>query len=130
MVAPLAAAIHLGYFPPRVESDDEFRFLRRQFLPFVQGLKATAGGILFPVGQGSKGEEVYILATGKKPDLLLKTLGQMLPLFGEDPLNYRFINCQAYLSLEKNGKAQKDPGRWGWYNRIGQLVGQVQRGLL
>lgn len=129
-MAPLAAAIHLGYFPPRVETEEEFRFLRRQLLPFGQGLKTVAHGILLPMGQGRAGEEVYILATGKKPDLLLKTLVHMLPLFGEDPSNYRFIDCQAYLSRAKDGKVQTEPGPCGWYNRIGAMVGQVQRGLL
>jgi len=128
-VAPLAAAIHLGYFPSRVETDEEYRFLRQQFLPFGQGLKSMATGILLPMGEGSKGEEVYILATGRKPDLLLKTLAHMLPLFGEDLLNYRFINCQAYLSRGKNGRAPKGSGLCDWYNQIGRMVRQVQRGL-
>lgn len=126
----MAAAIHLGYFPPRVETEEEFRFLRRQFLPFGQALKGAARGVLLPMGQGGGGEEVYILATGKKPDLLLKTLAQMLPLLGEDPSNYRFINCQTYFNREKSGKDQGGAGHCGWYNRIGQMVGQVQRGLL
>lgn len=126
----MAAAIHLGYFPPRVESEEEFRFLRRQFLPFGQGLQTVARGILLPMGQGRTGEEVYILATGKKPDLLLKTLRHILPLFGEDPSNYRFINCQAYLYRMEGGKARAVSGGCNWYNRIGEMVQHVQRGLL
>jgi hypothetical protein len=122
----LAAAIHLGYLPPRVGTEEELRILRRQFLPFVQGLKsAVAVGILHHMGEGKKGEDVFILATGKKTDLLLKTLTNILPLLGEDPLHYHFINCQTYMIQ----KAQTDLDPCGWYNQIGQMVRQVQKGL-
>lgn len=127
-MAPIAAAIHLGYLPPSVETREQLRFLLRQHLPFRQGVRQEVGTIL-PLGRGRKGETVCILAVGGKPDLVLKTITKMLPLLGENPTNYHLINCKAYFDQKNHEGVRADPGSCGWYNTIGQLVDQVQRGL-
>ena len=128
-VAPIAAAIHLGYFPPSVKTGKELHFLLRQQLPFRKGVGQREVGTILQLGQGRKGETVFILAVGRKPDLVLKTINKMLPLLDEDPTNYLFINCKAYLNRNNPMEVKARPRLCGWYNAIGQLVDQVQRNL-
>ena len=129
-MAPLAAAIHLGYLPSRVETEAELRFWLRQALPLRKGVNTRERGVLFLMGRGRQGEEVYTLATGKKPDLVLKTIERFLPLLGEDPLNYHFVDCsRTALQRYRTSKEAGDQGLSGWYNAIGRLVREVQRSL-
>ena len=128
-MAPLAAAIHLGYLPSRVESAAELRFFLRQELPWRKGVTAGEFGVLCLAGWGRKGEAVYTLATGKKPDLLLKTITNLLPLLGEDPSNYHFIDCQLALNRHRRQSTVVGAGLCGWYNALGRMVREVQRGL-
>lgn len=128
-MAPLAAAIHLGYLPSRVETEAELRFLLRQELPLRKGVTPREFGVLFLAGRGRRGEEVYTLATGKKPALVLKTITKLLPLLGEDPLNYHFIDCKAALDQYRKQRAVSSPALCGWYNAIGRMVREVQRSL-
>lgn len=128
-VAPIAAAIHLGYFPPSVETEEELTFLLGQQLPFRKGVGRREIGTLLQLGRGRKGETVYLLAVGRKPDLVLKTISKMLPLLGEDPTNYRFIDCKACLEGKKPMTVKSRPRLCGWYNAIGHLVAEVQRNL-
>ena len=128
-VAPLAAAIHLGYLPSQVETEAELRFLLRQELPLRKGVSAREFGVLFLVGRGRKGEGVYTLATGKKPDLVLKTITKILPLLGEDPLNYHFVDCKTALNQHRKQSTAAGPGLCSWYNAIGRMVQEVQRSL-
>ena len=85
--------------------------------------------MVFLMGRGQKGEEVYILATGEKPDLVLKTITKALPLLGEDPSQYQFINCATYLNRCRKEKAKERWGLCGWYNTIGRMAREVQRSL-
>lgn len=128
-LAPLAAAIHLGYLPFRVKTEAELRFLLRQELPLRKGVAAREFGVLFMAGRGRKGEGVYTLATGKKPDLVLKTITKILPLLGEDPLNYHFVNCKTALDRHRKQSNAVGPRLCCWYNAIGQMVREVQRSL-
>ena len=128
-MAPIAAAIHLGYFPPSVKTEEKLDFLLRQQLPFRKGVGKREVGTILQVGRGRKGEAVSILAVGRKPDLILKTIMKMLPLLGEDPTNYHFIDCKAYLDGKNPLEDKSGLGLCGWYNTIGQLVTRVQRDL-
>lgn len=128
-MAPLAAAMHLGYLPSRVTNERELCFLLRQELPLGKGVPAREFGVLFLMGWGQKGEGVYTLATGKKPELVLKTITKMLPLLGEDLLDYHFINCKTALKRHRKQSPAVGPGLCGWYNAIGLMVREVQRSL-
>ena len=86
-------------------------------------------GTILQLGRGRKGEAVSILAVGRKPDLVLKTIIKTLPLLGEDPTNYHFIDCKVYFNRKNPLGDKSGPGLCSWYNTIGQLVTQVQRDL-
>ena len=54
-LAPLAAAIHLGYLPSRVKTEAELRFLLRQELPLRKGWRpVNLACCLWPVGGGKE----------------------------------------------------------------------------
>ena len=129
MAAPLAAAIHLGYLPPKVRTEEELSWLLKQKIPFRQGTPAREFGILHHLGRGRKAEDVFILAVGKKPDLVLKTITKMLPLIGEDLANYRFIDCEVDLNQDGATGAEEGTGLYRWYNALGRLVVRVQKEL-
>jgi ribonucleotide monophosphatase NagD (HAD superfamily) len=123
--------MHLGFLPKKIENLVEFRLVQNKNIPFVEGFAKRYLGCLLYVGRGKKGEEIYLLATGKKPDLVIKTLKETLKILGEDRSKYLFVNSD--LVMEKRRKKEEIPVLWGIssfeYNKIGEMVARVQKGL-
>ena len=86
-------------------------------------------GSLIYCGRGKKNEDVYILAVGKKPALVLKTLTAMVTLLGEELLNYRFVNCEEHIHKREGKKGIRFRSGLSKYNSIGEMVATVHKGL-
>jgi|GEM_PF-2388182 len=93
--APLAAALHLGWITLQTE-----RHCLKN-IPFAGGVSPQETGILIFLGKGEKGEEVCLLALGKKGELLLTVVRETARLLGEDPKIYYFVDCEKYRQGRK-----------------------------
>lgn len=129
-MAPLAAAVHLGFLPSHVKTPAELDLVFNISIgiPWRKGCSKRELGTLIFIGHTPQAE-VYIMPVGKKPELVLKTFTEMLFLLGDDPLNYHLVNCEA--ELKKRAKKRFLSSRLSstTYNLIGSMVTAVQKGL-
>jgi hypothetical protein len=123
--------MHLGFLPKKIENRVGFKLVHNKNIPFVEGLTKQYLGCLLYVGQGKKDEDIYLLATGAKSDLVIKTLIETAIILGEDCSKYLFVNSD--LTMEKSKKKGKAPVFWGIssleYNIVGEMVARVKKGL-
>jgi len=118
LAGPLAAAMHLGF----VSKDAEASVLKKINLPFGGGFTGQNRGSLLYLGRAEQGEEIYILPRGRQPELIIRTLQETASLFGDDPIYYRFIDCEP-------GKAVIAINKRKFFTWLSQTVTQVEEGL-
>ena len=130
-MAPLAAAVHLGYLPPYVNTQAELKLVlnTKICIPWRQGCTKRELGTLLYIGLHPHAE-VYIMPVGKKPELVLKTFSEMVSLLGDDLAAYHLVNCEAELKKRAKKRAWLSSRlNSTTYNLIGSMVTVVQKGL-
>ncbi|NLW56456.1 MAG: DUF3189 family protein [Firmicutes bacterium] len=124
------AAIHLGFLPSRVSTQAELEFVRKTAvcIPWHQGCTKREYGSLIFIGHHPPAE-VYILPVGKKAGLVLKTFTAAVTLLGDDPINYRLVDCETVLKKRAKNGVFLSRLSCTTYNLIGSMVTAVQKGL-
>jgi hypothetical protein len=93
--SPTAAAIHLGILSKdKIPGFADFK----RILSFDAATKTEQGKLIY-AGNDQFGNEIYFLARGNCPELVINIIKEFSKLKGEDSSVYYFVDCMQRLNL-------------------------------